>query len=96
MTLPTITQFTAAQGDAFRLEQEGVATVLTLTQVRATGPAFADGAREPFTLRFRSDAATALPQGIYPLAHPDLGTLEIFIVPIAVEDGAAVYEAVFN
>ena len=36
-----------------------------------------------------------LPQGLFELSHPDLGALEIFLVPVGV-DGTRHYEAVFN
>lgn len=52
--------------------------------------------RAPFALRFRTPAATGyLPQRIYTLAHPVLGALEIFLVPLGADAGGMRYEAVF-
>ena len=38
----------------------------------------------------------ATTQVTYPLAHPELGTLEIFIGPIGPMDGGNGYQAVFT
>lgn len=55
-----------------------------------------DAPRVPFALRFRSPAVTRyLPQRIYALAHPVLGTLEIFLVPLGADAVGMRYEAVF-
>jgi hypothetical protein len=52
--------------------------------------------RAPFALRFRTPAVTGhLPQRIYALAHPVLGTLEIFLVPLGADATGMRYEAVF-
>src|SRR4051812_36752554 len=52
--------------------------------------------RAPFVLRLRTPAVTAyLPQQIYALAHPALGTLEIFLVPLGADASGMRYEAVF-
>ncbi|MDX6508976.1 MAG: hypothetical protein QOG81_728, partial [Gaiellaceae bacterium] len=37
-----------------------------------------------------------LPQQIYRFDHDELGTLEIFIVPIGTDEGGVRYEAVFT
>ncbi len=52
--------------------------------------------RASFALRFRTPAVTGhVPQRIYPLAHPVLGTLEIFLVPLGADAAGMRYEAVF-
>jgi len=55
--------------------------------------------RAPFALQFRTpdvpDVTWHLPQRIYALAHPVLGTLEIFLVPLGADVGGMRYEAVF-
>ncbi|SFN50515.1 DUF6916 family protein [Dokdonella immobilis] len=51
---------------------------------------------EPFALTLAAPAATRGTQGLYRLQHPQLGTLEVFLVPIAPVDGQALFEAVFN
>jgi hypothetical protein len=69
--------------------------VLERAEAVASPPA--PEARQPFALRFRLPFATVLPQRIYALRHEQLGTLEIFLVPIGRDGEEAVrYEAVFS
>ena len=42
------------------------------------------------------DRRIALSQGIYPIAHPSLGAMELFLVPIQGDASGRRYEAVFN
>jgi hypothetical protein len=52
--------------------------------------------RAPFALRFQTPAVMRhLPQRIHALAHPVLGTLEIFLVPLGADASGMRYEAVF-
>ena len=51
---------------------------------------------EPFSLLFRGPLTPLLPQRIHRLAHPELGTLEIFIVPVGPDGAGQRYEAIFN
>jgi hypothetical protein len=51
---------------------------------------------EPFSLSFEGPAHTRGVQGIYRLQHPELGILEIFLVPLAPVDALPQFEAVFN
>jgi hypothetical protein len=49
-----------------------------------------------FTLQFVAPESSRLKQGIYPIKHPKLGTLEVFLVPSGpVQDGHGFY-AVFG
>ena len=48
--------------------------------------------RAPFSLLFQGDREQTLPQAIYRVEHPQLGALDIFLVPIA----PGRYEAVFT
>lgn len=49
-----------------------------------------------FSLLFRAATAAGLPQGTYPLAHPRLGRVDVFLVPVGREAGGLILEAVFN
>jgi hypothetical protein len=51
---------------------------------------------EPFTLNLTAPVNSRGGQGIYHLQHPQLGVLEIFLVPLAPVDGQPLFEAVFN
>ena len=50
----------------------------------------------PFSVVLRGPAAPALPQGTYPLSHPRLGIVQVFLVPIAADGQSRRYEATFN
>jgi hypothetical protein len=54
--------------------------------------------RDAFSLIFRGPLDRLLSQRIYPVEHPTLGTLEIFLVPLGPEDDSKGlhYQAVFN
>ena len=49
-----------------------------------------------FALLFVAPAGPFLPQAIYPVAHPALGTMEIFLVPVGPLAGGNGYHAVFT
>ena len=67
-------------------------TLVAVRQLDAQDAAF----RRPFTLAFRGPREPILPQGTYEFAHEQLGTLEIFVVPVASNEDGTTYEAVFN
>jgi hypothetical protein len=79
-------------GTVFAIELADIGRVeLELSSVApAGGP---DG--RPFSLELRGPVEPSLPQRTYPLRHEALGTLEIFIVPVARDGDATTYEAVF-
>lgn len=73
------------------------AYALELTSVQYVGEPWQPGARRPFSLWFTHPRRDAyLPQRVYRLEHPDLGTLEIFLVPLGPDAGGMRYEAVFS
>jgi hypothetical protein len=51
---------------------------------------------EYFSLVFRSADPRVFPQQIYRLHHPELGTFDLFLVPIKRDNQGVYYEAVFN
>ena len=88
--------------EVFRLElDKDNALDLTLIEVTAAGPATTQHAKDagrptPFSLLFRGPPEPVLPQAIYPLTHPELGLLEIFLVPIGPTGDGMGYDAVFS
>lgn len=72
-------------------DSEFVFTVQAVTRLTSPSPR-----AEPFTLSLLAPPGTRGDQGIYMLRHPQLGPLSIFLVPVAVVDGRACFEAVFN
>ena len=66
-------------------------TVNAVTRLQSPSPR-----GQPFTLILAAPVNARGTQGIYRLRHPELGTLEIFLVPISPVDGIPLFEAVFN
>ena len=88
--------FEPAAGSVFALQLgEGQTVPLELSAVRGNGLQ-GMATREQFALHFRGPSAPVLAQRIYRLEHPDLGALEIFLVPIQRDAGGMTYEAVFT
>ncbi|HRC84218.1 MAG TPA: hypothetical protein PK413_01260 [Thermoanaerobaculia bacterium] len=97
--LETLTreQFAPHLAQTFRLELQGHTLELQLAEVNALADHSGGRAsRQPFSLVFVGSRNQVLPQRIYPLDHPDLGRLEIFLVPIGPDARGMRYEAVFT
>jgi hypothetical protein len=90
----TPADFEALNGGDFTLAAPNSALVLKLSEVRALGTALRAGGA--FSLMFTTAPGPFLPQAIYPIAHPALGTLELFMVPLGPKDGANRYEVIFT
>jgi hypothetical protein len=82
-------------GHEFTIETNGKRLDLKLAEVERAGAAVREGGA--FSLMFRSAPTDPiLPQGIYPVQHPVLGTHELFIVPLGPKDGANRYQVIFT
>jgi hypothetical protein len=94
--LPSLRQFAVLVGQRFLITPDG-AEPLPATLAEATAlPSAVSAGREGFSLLFDVATEQVLPQGIYPLAHPALDALAMFIVPVARIPGGVRYEAIFN
>ena len=94
----TYDDFAGREGERFELAVgEGRAVGLVLveategTEPGGRGPEGQE--RRQFSLVFRGQAD--LPQGTYRLTNPDLGDLDVFLVPIARDGDLTRYEAAF-
>ncbi|MBI5930061.1 MAG: hypothetical protein HY862_12185 [Chloroflexi bacterium] len=56
------------------------------------------GHRRAFSILFRAapDATVILHQHIFKIEHPQVGTYDIFIVPVGMDENGRYYEAIFN
>jgi len=83
---------------AFRIHLDGFDPIeLELTDVTEIGDAYQSGGRVPFSLHFLGPVSQQyLQQHIYRLEHEQLGSLELFIVPLGPESGRMRYEAIFT
>lgn len=88
--------FQPCVGDTFGVETGGGLLELTLTEATA-GQWQPEGKTAfAFELIFTGPREPILPQAIYRMTHPDLGGVEIFIVPLKSEDEGTTYQAVFS
>lgn len=78
----------------FDMQAAGGKLALKLVKAEPAGQSGRAGGA--FSLLFVAPAGPWLPQGTYPVTHPALGTMEIFLVPIGkMQDGNG-YQAVFT
>lgn len=98
----TVESFAPLKDGRFRLTHgSGEGFEVELIEVSPLGkePAAGSGpgtSRRPFSLVFRGPKEPLLPQGIYPVACGELGTLELFLVPIGYDEKGLRYQAVFT
>src|SRR3954470_22111605 len=90
----TAGDFERHKDETFALKIPQVELALKLSKVSRLGESGRPGGA--FSLWFVSPSGPFLPQGIYPLEHPDLGRLEIFLVPLGPRDGGNLYESIFT
>ena len=84
--------FEGLVGEEFAIVDSPLSLTLTsVVRIKSPSPR-----GEPFSLIFAAPKNASGGQGIYRLRHATLGTLEIFLVPIAPTDGYPQFEAVFN
>lgn len=86
----TVDDFRDCVGESFTLS-DGARYELVSAEARPDPNA----PREPFSLIFAGPPGVVRPQGICALEHAELGTLEIFLVPIAQDAQAVRYQAIF-
>lgn len=95
--LETLTQADWAQclQQDFQVDLGGGGTSI-MRLVSVTGfTSSADPAREAYSLVFLG-TKPVLSQSIYTLKHDKMGALDIFLVPIGLQNSAVSYEAIFN
>ena len=78
----------------FEIADESAPVTLELFEVRKMEDV-ASVQRVAFSALFRGPDKPLLPQRVYPLEHPILGRLEVFLVPISQDDNGVCYEMVF-
>ena len=90
--------FTQLLHTTFRVRAEASPSVeLALTEVKGWhSEAMEQQGMERFSVLFNGPADSLLPQSMYTLEHEQLGTHDIFLVPIARDANGIRYEAVFN
>jgi hypothetical protein len=100
----TLTEATFAEhlNTNFRIHRGQLAAVdLKLIEVRRSEQSSksslpADTKQEGFSILFAAPSKIALPQGTYSVEHEQMGTFDLFIVPMRKTKKVQYYEAVFN
>lgn len=92
-----VTDFQEWEGQCLTIRfEEGETQKATLAQVVPLS-GFSTLERKPFSILLQTSQLTKYyPQAIYPVVHPALGTMDIFLVPVGLKDGGMQYEAVFS
>ena len=78
----------------FEMQTGGGVVPLKLTTVTHVGESGRDGGA--FSLIFAAPKGPSHPQAIYPVTHPVLGMMEIFLVPVAPAQDGSSYQAIFT
>ena len=92
-----ISDFQSLLNQSFKIVFSDTEYPLELIEVESLGEPYKKGAREPFSLVFVTDSANGLlQQGRYPVEGGEFQKTDIFLVPIAEQNGRYHYQAVYN
>jgi hypothetical protein len=96
----TVETFSGHVGEAFRIHP-GASNPLDVELISATGlgeesESSGSDRRQPFSIVFRGPGNLLLPQRIYRMEHAEIGSFELFLVPIGPDDKGHRYEAIFT
>jgi hypothetical protein len=89
-------RFVACVGTKFAWVADGVATSFSLVEARRLGDPGSPALPPPFSLVFEASDDRAAEQGNYRLRHAEIGTIDIFLVPIAEGETGLMFEAIFS
>ena len=97
----TVETFQSRVGETFRIrsrpDTEIPAELIEARPLGESGRATRVSKRRiPFALSFRTSLSPVLPQRIYEVVHGEMGSYEIFLVPVGPDGKGMVYEAIFT
>jgi len=92
--LPTRDQFAEQMGSTFTV-RFGPETQVEMKLIEVTEPKHS-GQREAFSLLFQAPPGTPVWQNLFPVEHPKLGAMDLFLVPVGGDERGIDFEAVFN
>lgn len=93
LTELTAHSFSPRVGNEFRLLADGETIQARLAEVTIGGRGLH---RDQFSLLFRVPLGVGLPQGIYRIDHDEMGSLDLFLVPLGPDAEGPRYEAAFS
>jgi hypothetical protein len=90
--------FASRVGERFTLRAPDDGTLeLTLAEASLSPESFGvPGHRAPFELIFHGPASPYAPQGTWRLEHPEVGPIEVFLVPLGPDHEVMRYQAIFG
>jgi hypothetical protein len=92
----TIDDFKDRVGETFTATAaDGRSLTLTLTSVDGL-QARPAGERAPFSLKLRDEAPDHVPQQTVAVEHPQMGSFDLFVVPLGPRPEGMRYEAIFT
>lgn len=92
-----IADFGGQLHQSFALSIGETSMALTLVEIQALPIHVYPGrTRDPFSLIFQSASPIVVPQAMYRLTHDGMGQMEMFLVPVGLNSGGVLYQAVFN
>ena len=96
----TVRTFSGHLGSTFRIYPESSDSLevelVSATDLSESPDGEAAGRGRPFSIVLSGPADVLLPQHIYRMEHPEIGTFDLFLVPIGPDETGMRYEAVFN
>ena len=95
----TVETFAGREGETFAIRFDDGTYEMTLASVDRMPEEWGrTDVREPFSVIFHGPVEHLIPQDTWALEHDELGTLELFVVPLGPEgeDGPLRYQAVFT
>lgn len=96
--LPNFPDFTAHLHEQFLVPlDDHTAYPLELLEVTPLAPSRSTAGRaDPFALKFRGPGPGYLPQQIHHMHNANMGEIYLFLVPLGMEKGSFIYQAIFN
>ncbi len=92
----TIDDFSGRVGETFQARAEERALTLTLRQVDPLPRPVGDEGREPFSLEFTDPEPHHVAQQTVAVEHEEMGSFDLFVVPLGPNEHGMRYEAIFS
>jgi hypothetical protein len=92
----TIDDFSGRVGQAFQATAAERGLTLTLASVDPLPRAEEHEGREPFSLEFTDPDPHHVPQQTLAVQHEELGSFDLFVVPLGPSEQGMRYEAIFS
>lgn len=92
----TLDDFQPLLEERFSVHSGDRSAEFRLVSAQRVGHGRTNGKRAPFALTFQAPPEVKPVEGTYRLEHEELGTLEMFLVPVAGDQEGTDFEAVFN